>query len=498
VISVAEPGEAINNTACKRRFPLVERVEPPSLEKELKLRNFFTLSVGTIIGVGWITILGAWLRDAGSLGTVFAFMGGGLFMALIGLCYAEVEAMYPVSGGEVAYAYEIFGLRASFASGWFLALSYIATVGFEVVSVGWILSALAPGIEGPLLYRVLGDDVHLGSLGVGLGTMALITLVNYRGAKSTATFQDMMTYGLLAISLVFITAGILGGDTQNLEPLFVRRSQGWTWMGILAVFATTPFWLSGFDVVPQAMGEKARGTVLSQMGKVIVLSLAVASTFYILVILAASMSMPREPLLALELPAAGAFEAAFDSPLLGKMVLTAGLLGIITTWNACFYAAARVVYALGRSHIIPPSYGSVHPSFRSPARAVLFVGLVGSVLGLLGRNALLPMVNAASASLAMVFFITCIGVIRLRRTRAHLERPYRVPGKKIIPIVAALASLAMTFLALYEPYMSSGGRLPVEWSFFIVWSILGLLFWKGAARLRNELSEDERRDRILS
>jgi amino acid transporter len=328
--------------------------------------------------------------------------------------------------------------------------------------------------------------------------MAGITWVNYRGARSTASFQDVMTYGLFAISLVFITAGLLGGDSSNLEPLFVRRSEGWKWMGMLGVFATTPFWLSGFDVVPQAMGEKAPGTVLSQMGKVIVLSLAVASVFYVLVILAACMSMPRESLLALELPAAGALEAAFDSPLLGKMVLTAGLFGLITTWNACFFAGTRVVYSLGRGHIIPAAYGEVHPRFRSPAKAVILVGFVGSLLALLGRNALLPMVNAAAASMAMVFFITCIGVIRLRRTRAHIERPYRVPGKNLIPVVASLASLAMAFLALYEPFMSAGGGIPIEWSFFLVWSILGLVFWKWAERVRHDLRDDERRDRILS
>jgi amino acid transporter len=306
-----------------------------------------------------------------------------------------------------------------------------------------------------------------------------------------------MTYGLLAVSLVFITAGILGGDVENLEPLFAQGSQGRGWMGVLAVFATTPFWLSGFDVVPQAMGERARGTALSQMGRVIVFSLGVASIFYVLVILASSMSMPRESLLALELPAAGAFEAALDSPLLGKTVLAAGLLGIITTWNACFYAGARVVYALGRSHFIPPSFGYVHAVFHSPARAVLFVGCMGSALAFLGRNALLPMVNVAAASLAVVFFITCIGVIRLRRTRAHLERPYRVPGKRLIPIVAASASLAMIFLSLYEPCTSAEGRLPVEWGFFMAWSVLGLAFWKGAARVRHQLNEGERRDLML-
>jgi len=474
-----------------------ERRQATGLQKELKLRQLFTLSLGTIIGVGWITVLGSWLTEAGSLGAVVAFLGGGLLMALIGLCYAEVASMYPVSGGEVAYAYEIFGVKTSFAAGWFLVLSYVSTVGFEAVSMGWILSALAPELQGPVLYRMLGENVYLGSLLFGLGGMAIITLVNYRGAKSTATFQDVMTYGLVAISLIFITAGMFGGDRANLEPLFVERSGGWAWSGILAVLATTPFWFSGFDVIPQAMGEKAEGTALSLMGRVVVLGLVAAAVFYILVILAASMSMPRADLLAMDLPAAGAFEAAFDSPLLGKVVLFAGLLGIITTWNATFFAGTRLIFALGRGRIIPPAYGAVHSIYRSPTRAVLFVGVAGSLMAFLGRNAVIPMVNAASASMAMVFFLVCVGVFRLRRTHPRVARPYRVPGGRVIPILAALASLVITLLALYEPFLSAEGRMPTEWSFFIVWSLLGAIFWRSARRIRNKLSETERRELIL-
>jgi hypothetical protein len=55
----------------------------------------------------------------------------------------------------------------------------------------------------------------------------------------------------------------------------------------------------------------------------------------------------------------------------------------------------------------------------------------------------------------------------------------------------------MVFFALYEPYLSAKDRFPVEWSFFVFWSILGLVFWKTAARVRRVLSEDERRQRIL-
>ena len=230
----------------------------PGLQRQLKLRNLFSLSFGSIIGVGWITVLGAWMAQAGSVGTIIAFLVGGIVMLMIGLCYAEVAAMYPVSGGEVAYLYEMYGVRTSFLAGWFLALNYIALTGFEAISVGWLLSAMFPGIEGPVMYTVLGTDVHLVGLLAGLAIMVLITAINYRGAKSTASFQDMMTYALLLVSAVFIIAGIAWGDPANLEPHLVEiRPGAGVWIGILAVMATTPFWFSGFDTIPQAMGEKA-------------------------------------------------------------------------------------------------------------------------------------------------------------------------------------------------------------------------------------------------
>lgn len=59
-----------------------------------------------MIGVGWITALGGWFEQAGPVGAIVAFVAGGTLMLVIGLCYAEVTPMLPVSGGEVAYAYK--------------------------------------------------------------------------------------------------------------------------------------------------------------------------------------------------------------------------------------------------------------------------------------------------------------------------------------------------------------------------------------------------------
>ena len=88
--------------------PGIESATPDSggerevLGRGIRIRSLFSLAFGTIIGVGWITVMGAWLSGAGVMGAIIAFVIGGLGMLAIGLCYAEMAAAYPVTGGEVA------------------------------------------------------------------------------------------------------------------------------------------------------------------------------------------------------------------------------------------------------------------------------------------------------------------------------------------------------------------------------------------------------------
>jgi amino acid transporter len=470
----------------------------PSLKKEIKLRQLFSLAFGTIIGVGWVTVLGDWLGQAGSLGAIVGFIGGGFIMTLIGLTYAEMAAVHPVSGGEVAYSYEVYGLSVSFMTGWLLALSYVGVVAFEVISVGWVAGALFPGIKGPALYTFLGEEVYLGSLVIGMLGATIITWLNYEGAKFAALFQDILVYGLLLVSAVFVSIGIDGGDAANLEPLFVKGKSGWALGGVLAVLATTPFWYAGFDTIPQAMGEKSETAATHLVGRVIVLAIVVATVFYCSVIVAASMVVPRQTLLGLDLPTAGAFEAAFDSQTLGRVVLFAGLLGLLSSWNAFFFAGTRVLFALGHGRMLPSWFGKVHLTHRTPSGAILFVGCLGTMCAFLGRSAIIPIVNVGGTCLSIVFFLTCVGVIRLRNTKPDLHRPYRVPGGILTACLGAIGSLVILFLSLYQPYAASAGRFPLEWLILGIWVVLGASFWQGASRFRTGIDETERRQLILN
>ena len=467
------------------------------LRRVMGANQLFTLGFGAIVGVGFVVGLGEWLSQAGPLGAILAFVAGGVLTILIGFCHAEMATAVPASGGEVAYAYEVFGVRTCFATGWLLALAEVAVLAFEALSLSWILGVLVPGIQGPALYESFGEPVHLGSVLIGLGGMGVIAWLNYRGIAPAARLQDVLTYMKIALALVVIVVGLSWGRTVNLYPLFQESSTRSAWSGVLSVFLTSPFWLAGFSVIARVMEEKAPRTSLRMVGRMILFSIVAAVLFYCLIILACSMILPWRTLVTLDLPAARGFEVALGSSLLTKTVLVVALLGNITVWNSSVIAGSRILFALGRAHIVGGVFGRLHPRHRSPAIAIGFLSLASCIGIMLGRRAIVPVVNVASCCFAMSYLLVCLSVLKLRRTRPELERPYRVPGGQLTAALAAVSSLLMVGLALYEPAIAAAGRVPMEWTVLIVWTLLGCVFWVAAQGLRRRISEPERRALIL-
>lgn len=461
---------------------MTKPIPRPQLKKAVSARQFFMLAYGTVVGVGWLVYPGVWLSTSGPLGAIAGFAGGGMIMLVIALCYAEMAGMFPVSGGEVAYTYEVYGLRLSFLCGWLLAL---------------IADALFPGISGPELYSVGGHPVRLGSLLIALAGMVLMTWVIYRGMKLAARFQELLTAVFIAACAVFIIAGITFGETANLEPFFQRDPVGSVWPGVLAALMTAPFFMAGFDTIPQVMEEKSPGTPMRRAVLMMVASIAAGGTFYCLLILSMSMATPWQEAVRLEgLTTAATYESRFDSPLFGRIIVFTGLLGLITTLNPIFIAASRLVFALGRARMIPAGFAAVHPRFGSPGRAVLLVGLIGALGSFLGRGGLSPIVGMAVMCLATVFFFVCLEVLILRVKRPDARRPFRVPGGVYTAGLGVAGTLFFLAVAVYESFANSDG-FPLEWSLFIGGVLLGLFFWLIAGRVRTRVTEKERRKLIL-
>ncbi|HEX7114500.1 MAG TPA: APC family permease [Steroidobacter sp.] len=445
-----------------------------SLTGQLTPGQFFTMAVGAMIGAAWIPLLGIWLGDAGSIGAALAFLSATVLISLIGLAYIRVAAHVPISGAEVSYALHFFGRAAAFLTGWILCFIYIAVASFEAISIGWILSTLVPSIEGPVVYRVLGADVKAGSLALALGGTVVLCWLNARGATSAARTQHVLTLALFVASALFIAAGLLFGDFENLAPWFAERESGWRWGGVLALFVLTPLFFGGFNFAVQALGERAPGVTAQDIGRVLVLAILVTGLFYALVIIAAAMSLPRAALLAQPLPAAAAFRVAFDSVALGNVVLIAGLLGLVTTWNAVIFAAIRILHRLASAGLLMPAFANLHPKTGAPTVAIIFTGVVSAAGALLGLGALVPIVNAAGVGITAAYVVVCLAAWKLHRDTLAT----------VTVLIAAFVLLA----ACAEPFIATPTvHVPTQWKVLIAWFASGIIVY--TARRRVEAPE---------
>src|SRR3984893_17999007 len=223
----------------------------PQLARKLRVTDYFTLGWGTMVGVGWLVIMDDWLLRGGALGALLGFVIGGALLLPIGWVYGKLVVAMPDAAGEIAYTSAGFSRPISFATGWMMTLAYFIVCPWEAVAVGRIAGYIIPGLDSMELYRIAGRPVYLPHLMIGLALTALLTLLNYRGIRLSATFQNWTSFGTLALFIVFLALGVSRGSPANIQSLFTHSPL----ISILLVIQIVPYFMTGFESVGKAAEE---------------------------------------------------------------------------------------------------------------------------------------------------------------------------------------------------------------------------------------------------
>jgi basic amino acid/polyamine antiporter, APA family len=468
----------------------------PQLQKGIGKAGMFSLAFGAMIGVGWVTAMGTWLSNAGPMGAVIAFSIGGLLMLAIGLCYAEVTAALPLSGGEVAYAYKAFGTSKAYIVGWFLVFGYLSVSAFEAVSISKVISYLIPSLDYWQVYSVNGSPIYFSHIILSAFFVLLISVINYTGVKNSSRFQVGLTVLFISLTFIFVIAGLVMGDWDNLSPMFSANNSGSIAAGIAMVLVTVPFWFVGFDTIPQA-AEEAKETISHKtIGLLIPLSIVAAVCFYILLIMSTSIAAPWNEIITDKLPTAKAFEVATESPFMVKLILVTAIVGLLTSWNGFFLAGSRVLFAMGRGKIIAPVLGKSHVTYKTPYKAVLFSGVATFLASLMGPGAMVAFVNVGSLCIVIAFAGVSASFLTLRRKFPDLHRPYLAPGGRLLGYIGSVGSVCILAIMVL-PNSPVALVWPFEWGIFLTLTILGVVFWILSRKSRNKVSKKERDFMIL-
>lgn len=459
------------------------------LQKVLGFKDILALAFGSMIGWGWVMMAGTWVSQGGSVGAMIAFAIGGVMCILVGLCYAELTPALPLAGGELVFSYRAMGYNPAFLTGWFITFAYMGVAAWEGPALANAIQFLFAEIWPDMgtLYEIQGSPVTLPFLLIAIIGAIVITALNYFGAKSSARFQLFATVALAIGGVAFFVSGTVTGDMANLEPLFTDGA------GFTAVVLAAPVMFMGFDVIPQAAEEM--NMPLSKIGRVMIISITLAATWYVVIIFAAAIAVPGEVMEGYindpaAVPVANTFAYIFGgNPIFAKIMIIVAICAILTSWNGFVVGATRVLFAMSRAKMIPAVFSKIHPKYGSPSTAVLLVGVVTVLSPFLGKGSLGWFVNASAMGTVLAFTMVCLSYCILRKKEPDLERPFKTPGG-IATGVAAIV-IAVFIFTLYLPIYSPAPLGIIEWCLVGAWAIFGIIIYIANTKIRKETTKEE-------
>jgi APA family basic amino acid/polyamine antiporter len=381
--------------------------------------------VANMIGTGVFTSLGF---QVGPLPSGFVIMMlwivGGVCAFCGAVCYGELAAAMPRSGGEYHYLTQIFSPAAGFLAGWLSAtVGFAAPIALAAMAFGKYFTGALPWAHAEVL-----------SHGIVIATL----LVHLIGVNVGAKFQNVATWMKVLLIVVFIAAGLLMPNPQPVSFLPVvgdgerLMSPDFAVSLVFVMYAYT-----GWNAVTYIVGEvknPARNLPLAvAIGTLIVAVLYVGLNGVFL--LAAPMSELAGKVDVGHTAADHIFGA--EGGHIMALLISGGLISAI---SAMTWVGPRVMMAMGEDVKL------LAPLGKKSASGVPWVAMIvqtAIVLALLHSGKFEKVLTYVQFSLTLCSFITVLGVMVLRRTRPDLPRPYRAWGYPVTPLLFMGVSLWM-------------------------------------------------------
>ena len=339
--------------------------------------------VGTMIGSG-IYLLPTTLAPYG-YNLVIAFLVTGFGTMCLAFCLARLAAVIP--GGPFAYVTQAFGETTAFLTLWSYVVSQVTGVAGVSVAIAGALSHVFPAV---------GSGAGL--IAVALASIAILTIVNLRGARAAGVLQVIATL-IKIVPLVAVVIFVLVrlGTGQVVEPL---ESTPVTVSAITVAGALMLFSLTGFEAAAVTANVTRNST--STVPLATIAGTGFTAVIYLLSTVAALMLLPSAIAAKSGAPFADAI-APILGPLAGALVAIIAAVSAFGTANALLLFAAEISRTIAGARDLPPVFGKTN-RVGAPAGAVWIVAGIAALV-------LYVVCAAAALKLKVVGKWTIIGVI---------------------------------------------------------------------------------------
>jgi len=417
------------------------------LAREISLFGGVSILIGIMVGSG-IFYLGSYVfiyaGNSQALALI-AWIVGGIVTLISGLCYAELGAMMPKAGGSYVYLREAYGKAVAFMSGF---------SGFILGSSGSI-AALALAFS-TILNNFLPISEPI-QKAIAVGLIVLLTAVNYFGVKFGSWVQNLFTVAKLVPILIILGFGLIVGTQSpdlsfsSLGSVSIPSMLSMIAMGVVATLWAYEGW-TNLNTVSEELKNPKRNLPLA-----LIIAISAVTVLYVTFNFAIYRVLSLSEITTSIQEGNFFLGTAVAQNVLGSTgVVLVGLGMLISVFgatNGCIMVFPRSYYAMAKDGVFFSALGHINPKTKTPGNAILLSALVSIIL-VFFRN--LNQLTALVVLQGLIFNgLIFLSVIVFRRKFPTLQRPYKVWGYPIVPILAALVMVGLLVNTLISDYNNS-------------------------------------------
>jgi amino acid transporter len=441
------------------------------MRRDIGVIGLLFASVGSIIGSGWLFGALTASQLAGPA-AILSWIIAAVMIMLIGLVFAELGTMFPISGGVVRFPHLSHGSFASFTTGWILWVAVATTAPIEVEGALQYATKYAPLTAkhikgGETVYTLTGLGYVVAVLG-----MAFFVAVNYFGIRWFARVNNVAVWWKLGIIVLVIIAFLVtsfhgsnfsnhGFATDGAHGIFTAIASG----GI--VFSYLGF-RQGIELAGETNNPR-RNIPLAVIGSVLL-----TAVIYVALQVAFIGAVRPSDLASShgwtnldfknDFGPLAAISTIIGLGWLAKLLYIDAVVSPADTGLIYTTVTSRVSYAMGRNGNAPEALA------RTTNRGVPFVSLL--VTFFIGLVVFLPfpswqqLVGFVTSATVLSFGAGTLTIVALRREIPDRDRPFRVPFGGVIPFLAFYSSNLIVYWAGWD----------VNWKLFVTIAFGFVLF----------------------
>lgn len=402
-------------------------------KKAFGLFGFASLVVTSIVGAD-IYVISTQTAQLGGIQSLFAWILGGLFACIIGICIAQCAELIPESGGIEAYAEKAFGQHAGFIVGFtFYIAEWVGLIAFPLAFVQYISYFIPTNFFLNLIIKII--------------FMGTLTAINLFGPKIVAKIDTVLTLTKIAPLIILIICVLIWVMFNHAGAALNFVSSNSAGAVHFSEVMLLVFWAyAGFEMSVLASGDVQNPKKTIPLG--IIIGIIVSTVIYLLVNLAVFFVLPKTQIVSSNLVLVDAISRLFQSNKAGLLILFGGILSITGVTFAVILELSDLLERMAQQKNIPSIFARKFGKDKIPYFAVIVPSAVALLFSFFTDI-------STVASLSVVILAVIYGITGLAHWRLHIEKKGVITKYHFISLLTICISIFLFLQGKPKQYIFS-------------------------------------------